>query len=80
MQLLAQLYFKMHFLFLFREVNCENLQLSTFLLYHFHFSNIYFFIQVTNARLKLENIGSEIKNIKQLVWGLVSVFLPSHSL
>ncbi|XP_006654117.1 uncharacterized protein LOC102713358 [Oryza brachyantha] len=25
---------------------------------------------VTDARLKLENIGSEIKNIKQLVWGL----------
>ncbi|XP_062181286.1 uncharacterized protein LOC133885575 [Phragmites australis] len=25
---------------------------------------------VTDARLKLENIGSEIKNIKELVWGL----------
>ncbi|VAH15242.1 unnamed protein product [Triticum turgidum subsp. durum] len=25
---------------------------------------------VTGARLKLENIGSEIKNIKELVWGL----------
>uniref|UniRef100_A0A0D9WDI2 DUF1664 domain-containing protein n=1 Tax=Leersia perrieri TaxID=77586 RepID=A0A0D9WDI2_9ORYZ len=25
---------------------------------------------VSDARLKLENIGSEIKNIKQLVWGL----------
>uniref|UniRef100_A0A8R7NY06 DUF1664 domain-containing protein n=1 Tax=Triticum urartu TaxID=4572 RepID=A0A8R7NY06_TRIUA len=30
---------------------------------------------VTGARLKLENIGSEIKNIKELVWGLVSVTL-----
>ncbi|KAM0899945.1 hypothetical protein ACQ4PT_020953 [Festuca glaucescens] len=27
---------------------------------------------VTGARLKLETIGSEIKNIKDLVWGLVS--------
>ena len=32
-------------------------------------------IQVTDARLKLETIGSEIKNIKELVWGLVSVYL-----
>jgi hypothetical protein len=37
--------------------------------------DIYFFIQVTGARLKLESIGSEIKNIKDLVWGLVSLFL-----
>jgi hypothetical protein len=35
----------------------------------------YFVMQVTDARLKLENIGSEIKNIKDLVWGLVSVYL-----
>jgi hypothetical protein len=35
----------------------------------------YLTIQVTDARLKLENIGSEIKNIKDLVWGLVSVYL-----
>jgi hypothetical protein len=38
-------------------------------------SDIYFSIQVTGARLKLETIGSEIRNIKDLVWGLVSVFL-----
>jgi hypothetical protein len=34
------------------------------------FSDIYFPIQVTGARLKLETIGSEIKTIKDLVWGL----------
>ena len=43
------------------------------------FRYIYFSIQVTGARLKLENIGSEIKNIKDLVWGLVSVFLLYQS-
>ncbi|CAL4902627.1 unnamed protein product [Urochloa decumbens] len=35
-----------------------------------HLEQVQSSLAVTDARLKLENIGSEIKNIKELVWGL----------